>query len=599
MLVPLKSLHFGGDKFDSRAKVSRGQSIDSLANSISRLGLILPLSVVEEGAGKYRVIDGNRRLEALKQIHKGQKDVEVPVHLQDPAIDQPTARAVSLAANIERLPLHPVDQYEAFAKIAEDGKSTADVAAIFGISERTVKQRMALGQLSEEVKALYRQDKIRPSEAAAFTRVDKKTQVKLLLSGESMWKICQELEREVNATSVSPNLAICRFIGREAYVAAGGTFLADLFVPEDEQRWADPGLLERLAQEKYDALAEDVGVQGWAWIRKIDGYWNQDYVTEEPEEEAELDAATQEKLDNAKGRLAELDREYPDDGEEAAPDAVFREYQQLDELVGEIAESRLRWSQAQKDRLGVVVDGNWAVVYGARGRNGRVEGEGAGDAEEGDEAEVAQPKEDALSASLMAELDARLTNAVHDALVDSPGHAVRLLTLTFLSDYYLFEQMENLWAGVGIRCDWAGKVLPASEHGLAEVQRLVKASGLLKAKNFEAKMKAMWKIDDDGINQILAYFVGRSIQRRHRGAPLVWYLDKLGKLDIRRHWTPDQDSFFSRLTKEQLLKVAADMGQPDIVNLAMKKGEIAAKVEAAMPEKWIPDAIRPQKPERP
>src|SRR6187200_428402 len=117
MFVALNTLIPGGS-IDSRAKVNRGVSIDTLANSIKQLGLILPLSVIKDGE-KWRVVDGNRRLAALKLVHRGNKDALVPVLEAD--ADLATARAMSLAANVERLPLHPVDQYEAFAAIAAEG----------------------------------------------------------------------------------------------------------------------------------------------------------------------------------------------------------------------------------------------------------------------------------------------------------------------------------------------------------------------------------------------------------------------------------------------------------------------------------------------
>jgi hypothetical protein len=39
----------------------------------------------------------------------------------------------SLTANIEKLPLHPVDQYETFVKTHDDGSSPADIAARYAV----------------------------------------------------------------------------------------------------------------------------------------------------------------------------------------------------------------------------------------------------------------------------------------------------------------------------------------------------------------------------------------------------------------------------------------------------------------------------------
>jgi hypothetical protein len=246
------------------------------------------------------------------------------------------------------------------------------------------------------------------------------------------------------------------------------------------------------------------------------------------------------------------------------------------------------WPDDARSGLGVVVDSHFAVHYGCARREGgkteKVIPDAAG----------SEPAEKPLSSALVMELDGHLTRACHGALVDSPGTAVRLLCLAFLSDYYLFEKLPNLYAGVGIRADFAGKALPAYDYGLEAVQAIVKECGLLKAKNFEAKMKAMFKIADEDLWVILAFVIGRSLQTRHRNHDLPLYLDKLGLLDIRLHFTPDVDNFFGRLTKEQLQQTLDDMGK-DGPATELKKKELASWVQQQMPDGWVPDAIRPQK----
>ena len=57
-----------------------------------------------------------------------------------------------------------------------------------------------------------------------------------------------------------------RFVGVEAYEAAGGAVLRDLFT-EDGAGWLeDIGLLDRLVQDKLDGLAENARErEGWKW----------------------------------------------------------------------------------------------------------------------------------------------------------------------------------------------------------------------------------------------------------------------------------------------------------------------------------------------
>lgn len=575
--VPIKSLVYGG-AIDSRAKASRGMDIDSLANSIRHLGLILPLAVVQEG-DKYRVVDGNRRLEALKLLNKGKKDVEVPVLVQD--ADTATARAMSLAANIERLPLHHVDQYEAFAALAADGKPLAEIAAAFGIGERAVEQRMALGALAPMIRQLYREDKIDHRMAKLLTRIPPDAQEKWMLSGQPMWQVQQQILAELEEKTIAATSALAEFVGREAYLEAGGELVRDLFAEEGKEKWCSPDIALGLANARTKEMREQALADGWSFFETVNDYVGQDFSTEDP-----AGGEDDEKRRRLEGRLQEIDRETfgDDDGDDEGEytDAQVAEIHQLEAAIYAIDNGRF-YTDEQKARTGVVLDVHYKLHHGCTSRKGAKA------------AAVETVKEEAAqSSAVMMELDAYLTRAVHGALVDSPDKAVRLLCLAFLSDYFLFEKLPNLYSGVGIRADFSGKVLPAYDYGFETVEEIVRTSGLLKAKTFDAKMKAMDKMNDTSVMVILSYIVARSLQTRHRGHDLVLYLDRLGLLDIRAHYVPTVDNFFSRLSKRQLQLVLKEAGeQSDISD--MKKADAAKFVADQLPGDWVPEAMRPKK----
>ena len=57
-----------------------------------------------------------------------------------------------------------------------------------------------------------------------------------------------------------------QFVGVDAYEAAGGVVMRDLF-EHDEGGWLqDPALLDRLVTEKLKAEAEAIAAEGWKWI---------------------------------------------------------------------------------------------------------------------------------------------------------------------------------------------------------------------------------------------------------------------------------------------------------------------------------------------
>ena len=56
-----------------------------------------------------------------------------------------------------------------------------------------------------------------------------------------------------------------RFVGLEAYEAAGGAVRRDLFEPEDGGFVQDVALLETLVRQKLESIADEVKAEGWNW----------------------------------------------------------------------------------------------------------------------------------------------------------------------------------------------------------------------------------------------------------------------------------------------------------------------------------------------
>ena len=356
---------------------------------------------------------------------------------------------MSLAANIERLPLHPVDQYEAFVAIALNGKPLDEIAQAFGISTRAVEQRLALGALHPEVRTAYRNGVLEPRMCQVFTRIPPDQQLKHLLSGEPMWKVQQEILRATEEGTLSPKSGLAEYVGREAYIEAGGGFIADLFSPPGEEKWTDPGIAGEIANRKLNELRHEV-LKDWQFFEKSDEWIANGYVVHEPT----LSPEQEEEMRLLDGRLTEIREAVEEEEREDYTDAEALEINTIEDRLSQIEGA---WSEDQKATLGVVVDQHYQVHYGCEKRkSSKVMPDAVG----------SEPPVKVLSSALMMELDAHLTRAVHGALVDGPGKAIRLLTLAFLSDYFLFEKLPNLYSGIGIRADFSGKMLPAYDYGL-------------------------------------------------------------------------------------------------------------------------------------
>lgn len=66
------------------------------------------------------------------------------------------ATELSLAENVVRVAMHPADQFEAWGGLIGKGATPDQIAARFGVTEATVRRRMALGRVSPKLLALYR-----------------------------------------------------------------------------------------------------------------------------------------------------------------------------------------------------------------------------------------------------------------------------------------------------------------------------------------------------------------------------------------------------------------------------------------------------------
>ena len=126
-------------------KIRTDEGMQELQASILAHGILENLIVYETDKGKFAVAGGERRRATLKALAKAKK---IPSGFAIPCLVRPEAEAVelSLAENLH-VPMHPADQFEAFAKMLDDGKTVEDVAAHFGVAPLIVTRRMKLARV--------------------------------------------------------------------------------------------------------------------------------------------------------------------------------------------------------------------------------------------------------------------------------------------------------------------------------------------------------------------------------------------------------------------------------------------------------------------
>ena len=287
---------------------------------IAALGLLVNLNVRpdepgEDGGERYAVVAGGRRLKALQELAAEGAigpDHPVPCQMKRDGVEP---REISLAENVGRCAMHPADQVVAFSELVKARQSVSSIAARFGLSERLVEQRLRLGKAAPELLDAYRADRIDLEVLKAFAvTTDRERQLAVWeqVSAQGYRPAAWQVKRLLTEERVPGASAIARFVGVEAYEAAGGTVMRDLFARDDESGvwFEDPVLLEKLAMAKLQAAAEELGTR-WKWaVPMIEVEWSDTarYGRIEPQPGAPTDeeSAEIEKLEARQAELAEL-----------------------------------------------------------------------------------------------------------------------------------------------------------------------------------------------------------------------------------------------------------------------------------------------------
>src|SRR5215475_4764452 len=154
--------------------VKAGVSIEELAEDIGRRGLLHGLNVravVDQAGsetGMFEIPAGGRRYRALELLVKQKrlaKTAPVPCVIREGGI----AEEDSLAENVQRAPLHPLDQFRAFLSLRDKGQSEEEIAAAFFVSVAVVRQRLRLASVSPNLLEVYADDGMSLDQLMAFT----------------------------------------------------------------------------------------------------------------------------------------------------------------------------------------------------------------------------------------------------------------------------------------------------------------------------------------------------------------------------------------------------------------------------------------------
>ncbi|RWY78481.1 ParB/RepB/Spo0J family partition protein [Rhizobium leguminosarum] len=617
-------------------KIKAGVSIEDLAEDIAHRGLLTSLNVRPEldgdgnETGVYRIPAGGRRYRALERLvaqRRLAKTAGVPCIVSK---GETLEVEDSLAENVQRVSLHPLDQFRAFQTLREQGLGEEEIAARFFVSVATVRQRLRLASVSPRLLDFYAEDEMTLEQIMAFSITNDHVRQ------EQVWDTISRshsrepyyIRRLLTETAIRASDRRAVYVGIEAYEAAGGTTMRDLF-DQDQGGWLqDPALLEQLVMEKLKADAEAVQVsEGWKWVeaafdfpyghtsgvRRV--YGEQAEMTEDElarydatraeydkldAEYAEADKyseATEQKLEELGSELDRLnDRPYVFDPQEVARGGVFVSLGASGEL--KIERGFVRPEDEPKDETDPSADvGDGRADHGG---DLRVSGGAGGEGTEPDEEdESIKPLPDRL----VLDLTAARTIALRNALANDPVIAfIAVLHAFVLKTFYVygsdsclevtlqsarFSQTPGLgdtvWAKeIDQRQEGWGQDLPKDPNDLWDF---------------------LIKLDEVSRQALFAHCASLSvnavIEPWNKRIRVIAHADQMARsigFDMGgAGWTPTADNYLGRVTKAHILQAVREAKGDQAAELIghLKKTDMAREAERLMTGcGWLPEPLR-------
>ncbi|WP_284734829.1 ParB/RepB/Spo0J family partition protein [Sphingosinicella terrae] len=593
-----------------------------LKADIEARGLLQNLVVASsrKPRGRFTVEAGGRRFRALASLAKEGKlpaDHEVCCLVVDGA---PAAvQEAGLAENFQRLAMNPADECLAFGQLIEQGADVEGVARRFGLTVRFVEGRLRLANLAPVVFEALGAGEITLDVAKAYGATPDRERQAFVFEQVSRSYMAQHpdsIRRMMTQATVSASDRRARFVGEEAYVAAGGRIERDLFSDEDDARWLDIALLERLATDKLEALATDKAEElGLAWVRPALESWighpataGLQRVAPEREPLTENEAC---RIETAHAEIEALIAVIDD--EETADDVRQEAEEKAEALEREIAALRHKPAiidEALRPKLGAFLqlDDSGAPVLGSVFYSEATDHK---DEEPGDDTGVDRPdtpapvkepepqdRPQAISRALLDELAIQRRDVLAVHVAADPGLALDLAIFLMVdrdaghssgrsgSSLLALQPSDPVF---GFKTPDA----PATVARAQAVEALERSwtEGATRGERFDAfralpeEARAAW------LSHAVARTLEASANSAERMCPFHDHVGALLEIDVAKWWRPTGVNYFDRVPKAVTLAALEEVGGPSFASryAGLKKAQLSQSAERIFAGDFIAD----------
>ena len=622
-------------------KTKAGVSIEELADDIARRGLLTSINVRPERdaegkeTGIYRIPAGGCRYRALKLLvdrRQLTKTTGVPCIVSE---GETLEAEDSLAENVKRADLHPLDEFRAMMVLREQGLDEEEIAARFHLSIATVKQRLRLASVSPRLLELYGDDQMKLGQVMAFSITKDHARQ------EQVWETVSRtqstdpfyIRRLLTETAIRASDRRAVYVGIEAYEAAGGIVMCDLFEQDNGGWLQDPALLEQLVLEKLTADAEALKAdEGWKWVDSaIDFhfghaaglrrfYGKQPELTEEElalhdaltaefeKLNAEYEAAedyseeTEAHLDDFDSQLTALnERPFVLDPEDVARGGAFISLAGNGELRIERGFVRPEDEPVVEAEEGDVAeqDGDDGDETAAEGGGVTINGKPLGVEEQDEDDGKIRP----LSERLIEDLTAARTLALRNALAGEPTMAfITVLHLLVLNTFYHFRSASCL--EITVQHSVSTKTQGLSDTVWAkEIEQRQENWGHDLPGDADAVWAYLISLDHDSRMALFAHCASMSLnatiqqwnRRSKENQHAVQLAQTIGFGMVSAGWTPTVDNYLGRVTKAHILQAVREAKGDQSAQLIdhLKKQDMAREAARLLDGSgWLPEVLR-------
>ncbi|RJQ07871.1 MAG: ParB/RepB/Spo0J family partition protein [Dehalococcoidia bacterium] len=631
VLIPLNKLKKSAE---NARKIPHSQAdIEALAASIAHTDLLQNLVVYPEAktdgtpTGCYLVAAGEGRrlaleLRAKRREIKRTDAVRCIVRTKDEALE------VSLDENVTRTDMHPADQFEAFRALNEErGWGAEEIAARFGISPVTVRQRLRLGAISPRLMQLYRDGDLTLDQLIAFAVSDDHARQEEVYENLGWNKEPRVIRARMMEAHVPPNDPRAILVGVQAYEAAGGVVVRDLFSEEGGGYFEDAGLLDRLALERLNAIADDVRGEGWKWVEAQLDFPYSHGLRREYARQVPLSKADQKRYEALRREWDDIAEQY--EGDEDVPDEVETRFNEIEAAIEQFNERQRVFDPDVIARCGVFVsldrEGDAQIDRGfvraedipqakpdRRPRDEDAEIHDAReDMDDSDERRADDDEEEAdglgrpLSDALVRDLTAHRTLALRLVLGEQPAMALIAITHALAAQTFYHATDDSSCLEVRMTAS------PLTHHaeGIGETAgaKALEERHRAWAERVPRNSDELWDfvsaLGDEERMRLLAHCVSgtvNAVQQRwdtkRRSLALADALADAMSLDMAAYWQPTVDGYLGRVTKAHIAQAVQEGVSHEAAEriTGLKKQPMAKAAEDLLAGTgWLPSLLGP------